>query len=649
MWICCRRLPCGLGACLLVSMTVAWSGLLPPAFNPVQALAGPGERDSWLSYVGAGKRCGFMHTRVTRLENGQFRYVVEERLLIDVLGASKEEITSRREYVVTSAYRPVSFQSEGRRASGVSRARGTVRAGKLEVTALRAGLERTQSVELPDGVIFEHCLEDWLRERPKDFQAGEVLLLDEDLWDIQHAAVKCHDNPKSERIWEVDRGPLLGIITYVYAADGILREIKGPTLLQFLKRCSANEAKNISYHKLLGRDLLEFPLDKEIGRLGQLTEIQVRLSWAGIPFDRFHLEDERQHVMERSEKDGRYQAVVRIGRPRAASDSLPFPVREPNFAPYLAETRFIKPHDPRLAETARRIVPSKANAMEATRALSAWVATTVKPALFAETLTGPEVLHFKRGKCTEYAILFASLARSIGLPARIVLGQRLVGSRWVGHMWNEVYVGRWLTVDASVDEVGDAPVLLKLTHSDSVAGTQPLRRDLTQSLSVSIQDFKSQTPLAGKFTTGIDRGVYTNATFGCRVRVPDQKWSMEDQSKPGLALVRFRVPRQDDVLVQFAAFSLPVPLKIVTDARPIAYKDYKLVKDEAYAAGALKGRLLWFERSVGGKKIMVTEILWAKGSAGFLVNMRAEAAAHDKYEPNLRKIVSSFEHLPSEK
>jgi hypothetical protein len=610
----------------------------------------PSATAGWLAYIGAGKRCGFLHTKVTRLENGQFRYLVEERILIDVFGVSKEEITSRREYVVTSAYRPVSLQCEGRQASGVSRARGTVREGKLEVTALRAGMERTRQVELPTGVILEHCLEDWLRDRPKDFQAGEVLLLDEDLWDIQPAAVKRRGAGQAERVWEVDRGPGVGTVTYIYAADGTLQEIKGPMAPHNLKRCSAEEGKSLSYHKLIGRDVLEFPLDKEIGRADQLTEMTVRLSWAGIPFDRFQLEDERQHVVERSEKDGRFQAVVRIGRVKAASDSLPLPVRQPDLAPSLAQARYIKPRDPKLAETARRIVSSKATALEAARALSAWVATTVRPDMFAETLTGPEVFECKRGKCSEYSILFASMARSVGLPTRIVLGQRLVGGRWAGHMWNEVFVGRWLTVDASVNKVGDSLALLKLTHSDSVEGTQPLRRDLTQSLSVSVQDFKSDAKrLQGKFTTGIDKGVYTNTTFACRVRVPVPEWSMEDQSKPGIATLRIRVPKENDVQIYFAAFSLPVPLKTVTDARPIIYKDYKLVKNEEHAVGPLKGRLLRFERSRGGKKETLTEILWAKDSTGFICNMWAEAAAHDKHEANFRKIVSSFEQLPSEK
>ena len=42
--------------------------------------------------------------------------------------------------------------------------------------------------------------------------------------------------------------------------------------------------------------------------------------------------------------------------------------------------------------------------------------------LIPETLSGPEVLQCRNGKCSEFSTLFASLARSLGIPTRIVLG-----------------------------------------------------------------------------------------------------------------------------------------------------------------------------------------------------------------------------------
>jgi hypothetical protein len=117
--------------------------------------------------------------------------------------------------------------------------------------------------------------------------------------------------------------------------------------------------------------------------------------------------------------------------------------------------------------------------------------------MIAETLSGPEVLQSKQGKCSEYTTLFASLARSLGIPTRVVFGERMVGGHWVGHVWCEVYAGRWITVDANAGEVGGSMALLKFGHSDTVLGNQPLRWALTESLDISIDGFKMR-PRAGR-------------------------------------------------------------------------------------------------------------------------------------------------------
>ena len=124
--------------------------------------------------------------------------------------------------------------------------------------------------------------------------------------------------------------------------------------------------------------------------------------------------------------------------------------------------------------------------------------------MIAETLTGPEVLACRKGKCSEYSTLFASLARAVGIPTRIALGERMMPGQWGGHMWNEVYVGRWIPVDASVNEVGTSFALVKLIDHESVEGTQPLRRALPASFGIAIKDHRSKaSSLAGKFKTGI--------------------------------------------------------------------------------------------------------------------------------------------------
>ncbi|AZS17936.1 transglutaminase-like domain-containing protein [Paenibacillus lutimineralis] len=56
----------------------------------------------------------------------------------------------------------------------------------------------------------------------------------------------------------------------------------------------------------------------------------------------------------------------------------------------------------------------------------------------------------QKGICYDYASLFASMLRSIDIPAKLVMGT----SQYVDvyHAWNEVYLnGKWVTIDTTVD------------------------------------------------------------------------------------------------------------------------------------------------------------------------------------------------------
>ena len=129
-------------------------------------------------------------------------------------------------------------------------------------------------------------------------------------------------------------------------------------------------------------------------------------------------------------------------------------------------------------------------------------------------------------------------------------------------MWNEVYVGRWIPVDAGYNEVGKSSALLKFVDHDSVEGVLPLRLALPASLEVRIIDHKSTAaPLAKRFKTGIEGGVYTNAELGCRLTAPAGGWSIEPKSQAGAVMLRFKVAGKDDVQIHFVAFALPITIE----------------------------------------------------------------------------------------
>ncbi|WP_371194470.1 transglutaminase family protein [Glaciecola sp. SC05] len=65
----------------------------------------------------------------------------------------------------------------------------------------------------------------------------------------------------------------------------------------------------------------------------------------------------------------------------------------------------------------------------------------------------------RSGDCTEYAVLLTALARSLGLPARVIIGTILVEEKAqvlaVGHAWVEVWQeDKWHILDAAMYQSG---------------------------------------------------------------------------------------------------------------------------------------------------------------------------------------------------
>jgi transglutaminase-like putative cysteine protease len=63
----------------------------------------------------------------------------------------------------------------------------------------------------------------------------------------------------------------------------------------------------------------------------------------------------------------------------------------------------------------------------------------------------------RRGICFDYASLYVSMSRAVGLKVRLVTGLGYNGSSWGDHAWNQVYYPkekRWINVDSTFGSTG---------------------------------------------------------------------------------------------------------------------------------------------------------------------------------------------------
>ncbi|MEE9255065.1 MAG: transglutaminase-like domain-containing protein [Pseudomonadales bacterium] len=116
------------------------------------------------------------------------------------------------------------------------------------------------------------------------------------------------------------------------------------------------------------------------------------------------------------------------------------------------------PRTPATAELASRAVGDADNDGERARRLTQFVHEFLSYRDATSALTFDDIVEKREGDCTEYAELFTTLARAIGLPARTVSGlvyRDEEGDPLVLHAWNEVVIdGKWFSVDPTWNEFG---------------------------------------------------------------------------------------------------------------------------------------------------------------------------------------------------
>ncbi len=637
---------------LLASALVA-SCALQPAVAWSQP-AHDADRDVWYTISSGDVVFGSVHSVQRVQPDGTRRLTENTRMLVNLFG-QRQETTESLDCVVGPSLEPVSFQHRSQLQSGVTTAEGRMMDDELVIDIRGVGGTLTRRIPLSKHPLLGVCLAEAIAKRQLRIGESVEIAVLSDSWSLQTITATRLDDAEGLRRYAVDAKGQPGHSTLSLAEDGLLESVTRVLPDRQIRRATAEAAQDLSYFTFSNRELLVFPLDKEVTFPERAKRIVVKLAWKDLPFEKLQLEDSRQKIAQQSHEQDRYDVDLVLGQPVAIEHPAPFPVADESLAKYLEETSFIRPHDPAIREHAQRWTAGATNSLEAARRLSHEVSNYLQGGeMIVETLSGPEVLACRKGKCAEFTTLYASLARSLGIPTRVALGMRLVSGMWAGHMWCEVWVGQWIPVDASADEVGGSPALLKLAHSRTVMGTQSVRWEMTRTLELNVIDFVPGESADLGLETGIVRNVYTNADFACRLAAPND-WTLEDQSKPGAAIIRLKPPGTSEnpqPLVHFLAFNLPTKLapSVLINIRKAraasAVKDFKDIEDtKVTIAGATGHRVTYSHKNAQGQTLKVTEVLWTGEGAGFLLNLVADETTHDALLPQFDATVKGFESL----
>ena len=131
--------------------------------------------------------------------------------------------------------------------------------------------------------------------------------------------------------------------------------------------------------------------------------------------------------------------------------------------------------DPRIAARARAIIGTLSDPWQQTLALSRWVFEAVTKRLTIGLPSAVDILALPEGDCHEHTVLFTALARSVGLPTRMVAGLVDQRDRLYYHAWPEVWIGQWRPTDPTLGQP-----LADATHLGLIEAESELLLDLAQ-------------------------------------------------------------------------------------------------------------------------------------------------------------------------
>lgn len=511
-------------------------------------------RDSWALVEQDNKPVGFGYDQCWRTDDG-YRYVTDLTLQLAMMGAPLK-VTEHMEMEVDQAYLAKRFQMVVDSAGIQTTVKVNFSAGSIQlVTTGTDGKENTRVIPAEKPVYFSSSFIDAVMAKEKLKTGKEYQAT---IWDLATNTLKDF----SFKVTETKNYPYRGKKIKVFSitdSDNVttLMDARGDSYWAYDPKQKLTvlkvEKEDIPELQAVNVDVLIVPGNIHVARPYLSESSRIKVTWSDVAFDDFNLTDNRQQLTKHTPDGTEEAAWVEIKQDaRDFAGKIMIPVKDEKFQPYLVESNFISPNLPEIQKLKNEVLAGETDGWQVTQKLVHWVFQYIRAEMIPQTLTTEQILEQKRGKCVEYAVLFAAMARAAGLPTRIALGERYQDGSWVGHMWDEVWLGEWVAVDPSHNQSAPDALLLKLVDSDTVLGTQKVRNGLIGKLGITIEDVKipEDKTLSG-LKTGIQDNIYTNTDYRCQLQAPDG-WAMtqtEQQGTPLLIMQSAAAPNTTSILV----------------------------------------------------------------------------------------------------
>jgi protein-glutamine gamma-glutamyltransferase len=433
------------------------------------------KRQDWFGMYLNGKKVGWLHEDFGRTgEGADAKYVSSSTALVTVEAMEQTvevNICETQEFDAAAPYALRAARSESKQAESSEIVELRRDGSGYAATVSAGGETRTMSVPSVEYTLADAMTQAlWIKAgravgdtaRVRDFNISE-LKADVDTFTVTALKESLVSGVRT-KFYELTAKSALHGIEATATVDAEGRPISGKVGGLFEIRAEPEEqARRIEK----GGDLFVMGIariDRPIGEPMHVTKLVIDVEGEGL--DKI-ADGPRQKVKRAA--DGK-TVTLTLGADAGTTDTA----TAAEIAEALEETVDFPTKLPKVVALAAQAVGDAKTPKEKVERLVHFVSAYVQDVAVARNVSVPEIIATKKGDCSEHALLFVTLARAAGIPARQVGGLMYMGDdvkSFGGHAWDEVALdGHWVPVDPSWDETTLDAAHITLERNDTGMG-----------------------------------------------------------------------------------------------------------------------------------------------------------------------------------
>jgi len=153
---------------------------------------------------------------------------------------------------------------------------------------------------------------------------------------------------------------------------------------------------------------------------------------------------------------------------------------------YLGSTNLIQSDNIKIVNISKEITNGVTDAYEKAKLLNTWIYQNLDKQPTISIPFALDILKTKRGDCNEHVVLFAAFSRALNIPTKIILGIVYINHKFYYHAWNEVFIGRWVSVDPTFNQFPVDASHIKFLEGDISRSSEIMK--LVGKLKINILD-----------------------------------------------------------------------------------------------------------------------------------------------------------------